>query len=472
LRTFTFKYTLTQGDKIMINTIVLAAGEGTRMKSKFSKSVHKVAGAPIIDWVVSAVEAFTDGEIVCVVGKNGDEINEVLGGRAKYAIQEKRLGTGHAAMQAKKMLKEDTTLVIGGDSPLITAKTLERAYKTHQKSGNTITVLTAKIKNPTGYGRIICDGEKLLKIVEEKDATTKEKKIDKVNSGIYFFDTKFLKSLEEKISNHNSQGEFYLTDSIEIAHKEGKKVAPYLIEDEREILGVNNRHQLSHAEKILRNRIILEHMEKGVTFINPKATYVSKDAQIGMDTTIYPNTIIEGKTKIGADCTIIGGRIKDSTIGNGCTLEQSVVLEAKIGHGTNIGPFAYIRPKSVIGNGNKVGSFVETKNSNIGNGTKLPHLIYVGDSDIGEHVNFGCGSLIANYDGSQKYRSTVGDEAFIGCNVNLISPVNVGEKAYIAAGTTVTKNVPEEALAIGRSYQENKEGWNKKKELEPLSKEA
>jgi bifunctional UDP-N-acetylglucosamine pyrophosphorylase/glucosamine-1-phosphate N-acetyltransferase len=450
----------------VVDSVILAAGGGTRMKSKTPKVLHNACGAPIIDWVIESADVVSEN-IIVVIGHESAQVRGHLesnkrGGKLKYAEQKQLLGTGHAVMQARDVITADTTLIIAGDVPLITGETLKNALEFHKKSQAEITIITANFKKPFGYGRIVRDSSgNIVKIVEEKDANAEQRAISEVNSGVYFFNTEFLKSLEGKISRSNAQGEFYLTDSIEIAVSEGKKAAAFLLKDSREMLGVNSREQLAKVEKLLRGRIIKNHMENGVTFIDTRSSYIGKNVKIGQDTIIYPQTAIEGSSVIGEDCVIRGSRISDSVIGNGAQVENSLVISSKIGEKTVIGPFAYVRPNCVIGDGNRIGDFVELKNSNIGNGTKISHLTYVGDADVGENVNFGCGSVVVNYDGKKKTRSEVQDGAFIGCNVNLISPVVVEKDAFIAAGSTITKNVPSKGLAIARPRQENKENWVK-----------
>jgi len=446
----------------MLDVIILAAGDGKRMKSKLIKVAHKCAGAPVLEWVYSSCKQIKE-EInpIVVIGRDSDKVKEILGDKVKYAVQEERLGTGHACMQAVPYLKNDLTLVLSGDSPLITTKTLEKAIKSHMVQKANITLLRANLRNPFGYGRIVRNNDQIERIVEEKDATIDEKNITEVNTGIYIFDTNVLTSVLSSIKPNNVQGEYYLTDCVEIALKRKETVVPYMLSDNTEMLGINNRMQLAQAGEILRRRIIAKHLENGVTIIDPKSTYIGKNVEIGIDTIIYPNAIIDGKTKIGEDCTIYGGRIKDSLIGNNVIIDNSILDEVIIESGSNIGPFTYLRPKTNIGQNAKVGAFAETKNAHIGDGTKIPHLSYVGDIDVGKNCNFGCGSIVANYDGKKKHRSTVGDNVFIGSNVNLVSPVNIGDCAFIAAGTTVTHDVPAESLSIGRAKQENKEEWNK-----------
>jgi bifunctional UDP-N-acetylglucosamine pyrophosphorylase/glucosamine-1-phosphate N-acetyltransferase len=445
----------------MLDSVILAAGEGTRMNSKKSKVLHEICGVSVIECVVESAQAITDGNIIAVVGHSGEQVRAHLGDRVKYAEQKERLGTGHAVAQALDLLTSDTTLVLAGDTPLITKETLIAGCETHKNSGASITVLTAVFKKPTGYGRIICDGENITRIVEEKDATDQERKITEVNSGMYFFDTNFLKSLPGKLNTSNVQGEFYLTDSIEVAVSEGLKVSKHIIKNDKEIFGINDRDQLEKAARLMRKIIITQHQINGVTFMDSKSTYIERNVKIGRDTIIYPQTILQGNTAIGEDCVLMSSRISDCTIGNGTKIDNSVVLGSKIGNNTTIGPFAYIRPNCIIGDRNRIGDFVEVKNSNLGNDTKVSHLSYIGDADIGNNVNFGCGSVVVNYDGKKKHRSEIQDGAFIGCNVNLVSPVVVEKNAFVAAGSTITKTVPARSLAIARNKQENRENWVK-----------
>ncbi|OQB15572.1 MAG: Bifunctional protein GlmU [Firmicutes bacterium ADurb.Bin193] len=447
----------------MYSALILAAGEGKRMKSAMPKVLHEVMFKPVIRWVVEAAAGAQ--ERIVVVGHGADKVKEYLGGDVLYACQEVQLGTGHAVMQARELIKNcECIAVLSGDTPLITARTLDTAYSYHKSSGNIATVLTANVPDPYGYGRIVRgQGGDVVKIVEHRDATEKELEITEINSGIYFFDTKELLSALNKITTDNAQGEYYLTDTIEILLSEGKKVGAFLLDDHNEILGINDRIQLAAAGEIMRKRIVLRHMQEGVTFLSPDTAYISGEAQIGSDTIIMPNSIIEGKTVIGNGC-IIGpnSRIVDSKIGSGTKVDNSVVTRSEIGADANIGPFAYIRPGCVLGDGVKAGDFVEVKNSVIGKGTKMSHLTYVGDADIGEGVNFGCGTVVVNYDGIKKHRSQVGDNAFIGCNVNLISPVKVGKGVFIAAGSTITDDIPDGAFAIARSRQTVKTDWKRK----------
>lgn len=360
--------------------------------------------------------------------------------------------------------KEGSVIIIGGDTPLISKETINAAYAYHSKSENAVTILTAHVDDPTGYGRIVRNfSGNIMKIVEHKDATAEELSITEINSGMYFFDIKKLYEALEKISNDNAQGEYYLTDTIEILLKENQKIGAFLVGDNTEILGINDRVQLAEATEIMRSRIVNRLMENGVTFIAPQTAYIGADVSIGNDTVILPNTIIKGKTEIGTGCEIgPNTQITNCTIGDCTDVNSSVLLDSQVGNGTHIGPFAYVRPNSKIGNCIKIGDFVEIKNAVIDDGTKVSHLTYVGDADVGKKVNFGCGTVLVNYDGEKKYRSTIGDNAFIGCNTNLVSPVKVEEGVFIAAGSTITDDIPKNAFAIARSRQTNKLDWKKK----------
>jgi len=446
-------------------SIILAAGEGKRMKSKLPKPLQKVCGKTLIDRVISAVTEAGAEKNIAVIGHMSDKMEEYLGDRVEYAYQRERLGTGHAVMQGIVSVsdKDGSVIVVCGDTPLITAEMIKEAYGEHTKECRAATVITAVCDNPFGYGRIVRRDGRVVKIVEQKDAAEEEKRINEINSGMYIFDIQKLKSALAKITNDNAQGEYYLTDAIEILINEGETVGAY-ITDMEQIMGVNDRAQLAEADRLLNRRNVKALMDGGVMVLNPDTVRVDDDVKAGADTVIYPNTILEGATQIGENC-IIGPntRIINCKISDNTEVQSSVATDSEIGSGTVVGPFAYIRPGSKIGDNIKVGDFVEIKNASIGNGTKIAHLTYVGDADVGERVNFGCGTVVVNYDGIHKHRTTIEDDCFIGCNTNLVSPVTVRKGAYTAAGSTITDEVPQDALAIARARQVVKEGWAKGK---------
>lgn len=447
-------------------SIILAAGEGKRMYSKKPKVLHEICGIPMVEHVCSCAKAAGAEKVVVVVGHCAEEVQKSLEG-VSFVFQETQLGTGHAVMQADKYIDDEIVLVLCGDTPLLKAETLSSMYENHKAQNNHATVLTAELENPFGYGRIIRDSNgNIIAIAEERDADSEQKIIREINSGIYLFEGQFLKAAIKEIDNNNAQGEYYLTDVIKILNDKNCKVGAYKIEDYKEIMGVNNRWQLSEAEALMRDRILKDHMLSGVTIIDPKSTYIDLNVRIEKDVTILPGCIIKGNTYIGEDAQIGPFcRIIDSQIGKGVEVQNSVVLESIVGEGTKIGPFAYLRPGNIIGKQAKIGDFVEMKNSKFGDNSKASHLTYVGDGDVGKNVNLGCGVIFVNYDGKEKHRTVVEDGSFIGCNVNLIAPVKVGKNSYVAAGTTVTENVPDVSLAVGRAKQENKEGWVKRKGL-------
>ena len=383
-------------------------------------------------------------------------------------MQEEQLGTGHAVKCAKEFLqgKDGVVAVFTGDAPLTRVETIEKLIKEHIEKGNKATLLSAYVDDPTGYGRIIRDDNKeVLKIVEHKDCNEEELKVNEMNAGMYCFDIKSLLSSLEELNNNNVQGEYYLTDVIGILKDKKEKVGA-LVTDYEDTLGVNSRAQLAEVEKVLRKRINKFHLDNGVTLIDPDTTYIGVDVIIGKDTVIYPNNILEGYTKIGESCTILqNSRIKDSIIEDEVEVQASVILNSRIGKNTTVGPFAYIRPESTIGEGVRIGDFVEVKKSSIGNGTKVSHLTYIGDAEVGSGCNFGCGTVVVNYDGKTKNKTIIGDHSFIGCNTNLISPVEVQDNTYIAAGSTITSTVEEGDLAVARAKQRNIKGWVKKKGL-------
>lgn len=448
--------------------LILAAGQGKRIKSDIPKVLHKVCGKEMVNHVIDNMRKACIQDVNVIVGKGAELVKEGTKSRCvSYSLQEEQLGTGHAVKCAKSFLegKDGVVAIFAGDAPLTKVETIERLMNEHIEKNNSATLLSAFVDDPTGYGRIIRNGDEVVKIVEHKDCNEEELKVNEMNAAMYCFDIKELLSSLDKLSNNNSQGEYYLTDVIGILKEAGKRVGA-VVADYEDTIGVNSRTQLAEAEEILRSRINNMHLENGVTLIDPKTTYIGTDVEIGKDTIIYPNNIIEGKTVIKENCTILQNcRIKDSIIESGVEVQASVVLESKIGENTTVGPFAYIRPETSIGNNARIGDFVEIKKSTIGNGTKVSHLTYIGDAEVGSGCNFGCGTVVVNYDGKEKHKTVIGDNSFIGCNTNLVSPVKVGDNTYVAAGSTITSEVKEGDLAIARAKQRNIEGWVKKKGL-------
>ncbi|WP_147535874.1 bifunctional UDP-N-acetylglucosamine diphosphorylase/glucosamine-1-phosphate N-acetyltransferase GlmU [Bacillus marasmi] len=449
--------------------IILAAGQGTRMKSKLYKVLHPVCGKPMVQHVVDQVSKLNIDEMVTIIGHGAEKVKAQLGDKSQYALQESQLGTAHAVIQAKGTLagKQGVTIVVCGDTPLIEAETMEALIKQHEAMNAKVTVLTAATDNPTGYGRIVRNAEgHVEKIVEHKDATDQERSIKEINTGTYCFDNKALFEALEQVSNDNVQGEYYLPDVIEILKKQGEIVTAYQTGNFEETLGVNDRVALSQAEQIMKNRINESHMRNGVTLIDPTSTYIGADVEIGQDTVIYPGTVVSGRTVIGSDCVIgPNSEIKDCKIGDATTIRQSVAHDSSIGSNVNIGPFAHIRPSSDIHDEVKIGNFVEIKKAVFGQGSKASHLSYIGDAEVGKDVNIGCGSITVNYDGKNKFLTKIEDNVFVGCNSNLVAPVTIGKGSYVAAGSTITNNVPEEALSIARARQVNKENYVQKLNL-------
>ncbi|CUO70994.1 bifunctional UDP-N-acetylglucosamine diphosphorylase/glucosamine-1-phosphate N-acetyltransferase GlmU [Clostridium paraputrificum] len=448
--------------------LILAAGQGKRIKSDIPKVLHKVCGKEMVNHVIDNMRKACIQDVNVIVGKGAELVKECTKSRCvSYSLQEEQLGTGHAVKCAKSFLegKDGVVAIFAGDAPLTKVETIEKLMNEHIEKNNSATLLSAFVDDPTGYGRIIRNGDEVVKIVEHKDCNEEELKVNEMNAAMYCFDIKELLSSLEKLSNNNSQGEYYLTDVIGILKEAGKRVGA-VVADYEDTIGVNSRDQLAEAEEILRSRINNMHLENGVTLIDPKTTYIGTDVEIGKDTIIYPNNIIEGKTVIKENCTILQNcRIKDSIIESGVEVQASVVLESKIGENTTVGPFAYIRPETSIGKNARIGDFVEIKKSTIGNETKVSHLTYIGDAEVGSGCNFGCGTVVVNYDGKEKHKTVIGDNSFIGCNTNLVSPVKVGDNTYIAAGSTITSEVKEGDLAIARTKQRNIEGWVKKRGL-------
>ncbi|QTN01255.1 bifunctional UDP-N-acetylglucosamine diphosphorylase/glucosamine-1-phosphate N-acetyltransferase GlmU [Sediminibacillus dalangtanensis] len=446
--------------------VVLAAGQGTRMKSKLYKVLHPVMGRPMVQHVVDQLNKLDLEKLITVVGFGAEKVQEQLGEAVEFVIQEEQLGTGHAVLQAEDLLqdKKGTTIVVSGDTPLLTNRTLEALMNHHDSEGAKATILTAEAPDPTGYGRVIRNENNTVeKVVEHKDASTKELAISEINTGTYCFDNQALFTALKQVSNENAQGEYYLPDVLEILKNSGEKVGAFQTGTFDETIGVNDRVALSQAEKLMKKRINEQHMRNGVTITDPENTYIAPEVVIEQDVVIYPGTILNGKTVIKSDAVIgPNSEIENCTVGAETVIRQSVAKDSEIGERVQVGPFAHIRPQSSLGDQVKIGNFVEVKKAAVEENSKVSHLSYIGDAEIGKGVNIGCGTITVNYDGENKYLTKIEDDAFIGCNSNLIAPVTVGKGAYVAAGSTINQNVPEEALSIARARQTNKEDYAKK----------
>lgn len=453
-----------------IAAVVLAAGKGTRMKSRLPKVLHKVAGKPMLQHILDTCAQLEVKKTIVVIGHEGEKIIEEIGSQVEYAWQKEQLGTGHALMQAQKFLTPpiETVLVVCGDTPLLKPETLQNLLAYHQREEAAATILTAALADPTGYGRIIRDANlEVQRIVEQKDATPEELLVEEINSGTYCFHLPSLKEALEKIKPDNAQGEYYLTDCIALLKAQGKKVLALKTDDAEEIIGINSRNQLAVAEAIMRRRINEKFMEQGVTIVDPGNTYIESEVQIAPDTIIYPFTFLQGKTTIGRDCQIgPGSTIKDSILADGVVVQHSILVECEIGTNCTIGPFSYLRPGTKLLGDNKIGDFVELKKSVVGRGSKVPHLSYIGDAQIGKNVNIGAGTITCNFDGEKKWPTIIEDGAFIGSNSNLVAPVRIEQDAYVAAGSTITQDVPKESLGVARGKQINISHWATRKKRE------
>lgn len=443
--------------------VILAAGKGTRMKSDLPKVMHRLAGKPLIDHVLDTVERLGITHVVSIVGHGREVVSEHIKGRSEIAIQEDQLGTGHALLQAIPFLRNGRgILVLSGDQPLLSYNTLNSLIQKHEKSQAAAIVLTAQMDNPFGYGRILKDKGFFKGIVEEKDADEYQKSIKEINTGTYCFEEYSLRDALAKITPKNAQGEYYLTDVFDILLTGGNSIETYCSVDSTEALGINNRVQLAEAGEIIYDRIRKYWMMEGVTIINPSSVFIDAEVEIAQDVIIHPFSIMKGHTRIEENCVIGPATlIENCHCQKGCKIENSVARDSIIGEDCNIGPYAYLRPQTRLAKGVKIGDFVEIKNSSIGEGSKIPHLSYIGDSEIGKNVNIGAGTITCNYDGSHKHKTVINDNAFVGSNTNLVAPVAIGENAMIGAGSTITKDVPRESLALERASQKVIENWRK-----------
>ncbi|WP_249872215.1 bifunctional UDP-N-acetylglucosamine diphosphorylase/glucosamine-1-phosphate N-acetyltransferase GlmU [Oceanobacillus saliphilus] len=443
--------------------VILAAGQGTRMKSKLYKVLHPVAGRAMVQHVIDQLNTVKLDKLVTIVGFGSEKVKEQIGQVSEFVIQEKQLGTAHAVQQAEDLLKDKdgTTIVVCGDTPLITGMTYQELFTHHEQKGASATILTAKTDKSAGYGRVIRnEASEVERIVEHKDASESELLVNEINTGTYCFDNQALFAALQEVSNDNAQGEYYLPDVIEIMKDKGKKVSAFLTPNFEETLGINDRVALAEAEKTMKKRINEKHMRNGVAIIDPDHTYIEPDVVIESDVIIYPGSILKGDTVIKSDAEIgPNSEISNCYIGEGTVVKQSVAKDSKIGDRVTIGPFAHIRPDSIVGNDAKLGNFVEIKKTALGDNSKVSHLSYIGDAEVGSNVNIGCGTITVNYDGTNKFLTTIEDDAFIGCNSNLIAPVKIGRGSYVAAGSTITEDVPEDALSVARARQTNKEGY-------------
>ncbi len=452
-----------------IHVVVLAAGKGTRMKSALPKVLHVAGGRSLIDHALRAAAALSPASIVVVVGHEAEVLKAAIGDRPglTFAVQEPQLGTGHALLQAEPSLAgaQGTVVLLSGDVPLLRADTLLSLVSVHQSSGAAATVLTADVAAPDGYGRIVREGGQIHTIVEHKDASPAEREIREINSGVYAFDLPPLFAALRAIGSANAQGEYYLPDLVRIYRGRGLVVETIRLKDSREIVGVNGRKELADVASILKTTKNDELMAAGVTLVDPATAFIGPDVTIAADTVVHPGVYLEGNTRIGSGCVIHSGvRIVNSTVDDGAIINNfCLIIESHVSRGAQVGPFAHLRPHSDVGEDAHVGNFVELKKTSLGRGSKANHLSYLGDATIGEKVNIGAGTITCNYDGTVKHPTVIEDGAFVGSDTQLIAPVRVGKRAYVAAGSSITHDVPDDALAISRGRQINKTDWAPKK---------
>jgi bifunctional UDP-N-acetylglucosamine pyrophosphorylase / glucosamine-1-phosphate N-acetyltransferase len=460
-----------------LTAVILAAGEGVRMRSRRPKVLHELCGRRLIDYPINAAGAL-GARLVVVIGRDADQVSEAVKAASDAVLveQTERLGTGHALLQARAACAEDSDviLVLPGDMPLLSEATLRRLVAHHRETGAAATLLTAELEDPTGYGRVVRENGKPLAIVEHRDAKPAQRAIREIGTSTYCFDARRLWPALSRVTSRNQQGEYYLTDVIAILHRDGCAVEAVKVDDSREGLGVNDRRQLAELAAVMRRRILDRLMVEGVTVLDPASTYVDDTVAVGVDTVLYPGVILEGRTTVGAECVVgAGSHVSSSLLGDRVTVRPYCVLnDATVEDGASLGPFCHLRPLSHVGSGAKIGNFVELKKSRIGRGAKVPHLSYVGDATLGEDVNFGAGAITCNYDGVAKHETVVGAGAFIGTNSSLVAPVTVGDGAYVGAGSVITRDVPPGALAVTRAPQTVREGWVAKKQKGKTTREG
>lgn len=446
-----------------LKSLILAAGKGTRMKSDLPKVIHKVNGIPMVKKILNELNKLNVEENILILGHKKELILNELED-IKYVTQEQQLGTGHAVLQAKELLKDynGDVMILCGDTPLLRSETLKEMYDYHKKTKSITTILTSIYEKPFGYGRIVKENKNVVGIIEEKEASDEIKKIKEVNAGVYCCDSSELFKALDKVTNENEKGEYYLTDIVKIQVSENKKVSSFILDNNEEILGVNSKIELAKASKVLRKRKNNELMENGVIFMDPETTYIEENVQVGKDTLLYPTVILQGNTKIGEKCEIIGNtRIINSNLGNSITIESSVIEDSIIEDLVTMGPFAHLRPKSHLKNKVHIGNFVEVKKSTLEPGVKAGHLTYLGNATIGKDTNIGAGTITCNYDGTNKFNTIIGENVFIGSSSMLVAPLTIGDKALTGAGSVITKDVPANALAVERTKQLTKLKWRK-----------
>jgi len=447
-----------------VTAIILAAGEGKRMRSRQPKILHRLCGRPLVGYPLRLARTFAD-RVVMVVPPSADGVAQVAGEGVLTVVQRERLGTGHAVVQAKDACGEGTILVLPGDMPLLTVETIERLLNHHKAASAAATLLTAIVDNPAGYGRVLRQRGRVARIVEDRDATDDQKKINEIGTSVYCFDARRLWSALAEVRPDNDQGEYYLTDVVAILSRAGATVEAVTVADPSEAQGVNDRKQLAAVAMVQRRRILDRLMESGVTIVDPASTYVEDTVTIGPDTVVQPQTVIEGATVIGSECVIgAGSHVSGSRLADRVVLKPySIIEEAAIDEDATLGPFCHLRPGCHIGAGAEIGNFAELKKSRVGKKTKIHHVSYMGDATLGERVNVGAGTITCNYDGQRKHPTVIGDGVFVGTNSSLVAPLTIGEGAYVAAGSVITRDVPPGALALERSPQVVKDGWAAKR---------